>query len=375
MIITTHELFYGASQAFRDYLNTKNSKKILFISHPILTHNPHSYTQKFLRGQFLSQRNKQRPIQGSVVGYLLDMTYTITWVLSDRATYDVFVGVNALNCLVGLILRKFGIVKHVIFYSIDFTPTRFSQRLMNIIYHWIESVCIKHVDERWNVSPRIGQGRETLLHISENEYPQKIVPIGVWERDITQEAGQFNRYALVFLGHLLQKQGVQMILQSLPAIKEKIPEISLHIIGGGEYEHTLKKITTNMRLSKYVKFYGWMSDQVTIRRIMSQCALAMATYDPSGENESNFSYYADPTKIKSYLSCGLPVIMTNISYNAQKLSKRKCAVLVDYSVESVAGTIIELLKNTSRLKLYRKNAIDEAKQFTWEKIFARATGL
>ena len=77
-----------------------------------------------------------------------------------RGRYDVYIGVDPLNCLSGLVLRSLGLVKCVIFYSIDFTPKRFPQKLVNDLYHAIESFCVRFADIRWDISPRIAEGRE-----------------------------------------------------------------------------------------------------------------------------------------------------------------------------------------------------------------------
>ena len=114
-----------------------------------------------------------------------------------------------------------------------------------------------------------------------------------------------------------------------------------------------------------------MWDQEEIRKLLLGCAFAVATYDPQGAQEDNFTYYADPTKIKTYLSCGLPVIMTNVPFNAGDLARRGCAVIVDYDEKSIAKVLIDVLTDKEKLETMRKSAIKTAGEFTWEEILRR----
>lgn len=370
IIITTHYLFYGAAHALKDYLLDKQVY-LLFITLPLLSQR--YATVQLYRNQKLTKENRQkRTVQISFFDYILDLFLIIFWVLREEDS-DLFIGVDPLNCLAGIFLRKIGKVKRVIFYSIDFVPVRFRNTFLNSIYHIIEVFCVKTADENWNVSPRIAQGRKKFLKVSPVLYPQKIVPIGIWNDKIKKRSfAAVKKKHVLFMGHLLKKQGVQMVIEALPLIKKKIPAILLLIIGSGEYEYTLKEQVKRMKLEKQVIFTGWIGDRKVIDTIISESAIAIATYMPEKERLYNFTYYADPTKIKDYLGAGLPIILTNISYNAKTIAKMKCGILVNYDKTEIAGAILSLLNNEDKLKAYRKNAELYAKEFEWKRIFDKA---
>lgn len=371
--IVTHELFYGASQALRDYLNQQKVETVLFVSHPLRAENRRSYYQMFSRGRLIKEVSKSRQPEWVFWQYLRDAFLTFFWIWQTKQKFNIYVGVDPLNCAVGLVLRRLGRVAKVIFYAIDFTPRRFDSPLLNQVYHQLEKWCVKGSDKRWNVSPRISEGRRKFLGLNEKEYSQKVVPIGVWRREIVfKPIAKDRQHWLVFTGHLLKKQGLQEVIQALPLIKNKIPDVHLLVIGGGEYEAKLKEWVNRLDLRGAVTFLGWVSDQKHIRDLLSNCALAVATYAPEGEAEFNFTYYADPTKIKTYLSCGLPVVMTEVSYNARQLEKRGCVQVVDYNREEIAKTIIKLLKDNKRLSQMKEKATQVAHEFTWEQIFTSA---
>lgn len=368
IIIATHELYYGAPQALREYLVGKRVKELVYLSHPIRSENPESKRVVYENGKLLQSFSFARP-SGSAWWFVVDFFTTIVWGIGLRGRYDVYIGVDPLNCLAGIVLRALGLVRCVIFYSIDFTPRRFGHNILDGVYHAIESFCVRFADVRWDVSPRISEGREKFMGLLQKDFPVTVVPVGMWEKDIPEESGSFDAHRIVFVGHLLKKQGVDTVMKAFSMIVKKIKHARLLIIGGGEEEQSLKQLAGKLHLKKYVEFTGWMWDQEEIRKLLLGCAFAVATYDPRGAKEDNFTYYADPTKIKTYLSCGLPVIMTNVPYNASDLARSGCAIIVDYDEKLIAKVLIDVLIDKKKLETMRTKALDTAKEFTWEKIF------
>jgi glycosyltransferase involved in cell wall biosynthesis len=204
---------------------------------------------------------------------------------------------------------------------------------------------------------------------------QKVVPIGIWNNKIRKlPFSKIKRHQLFFVGHLLEKQGVQEVLGAIPLIVEKIPDFKFLIVGGGIYQNFLKKIAAAFGIEQYVEFKGWVKERNVLDSVMSQSALAIAPYKPEKEQIYNFTYYADPTKIKDYLGAGLPVILTDVPYNAKEIERKRCGIIIRYKKEDIASAIITLLSSDRILKEYRRNALMYAKEFDWEKIFDNVLG-
>jgi len=87
------------------------------------------------------------------------------------------------------------------------------------------------------------------------------------------------------------------------------------------------------------------------------------------KEKDRFTYYADPTKLKDYLSTGLPILLTDVPHNARDIENNKCGLIIDYTADRIAEAVIDLMKNEERLKQYRENATNYAKQFDWNIIF------
>ena len=368
IIIATHYLVYGASQALREYLINNKIKKLIFIAHPLKIDETQSYVENIINGKVQNEQKTRLKSKIPVFNYLLETYLTLRWALKEKEKFDLFVGVDCLNAFTGIILKKLNKVKKVIFYTIDYVPKRFDYQILNNIYHWVGKFCVKNADEVWNVSPRIAEGREKIRGLKQNIYnKQKVVPIGVWfDRVRRLPFDKIEKHQLLFVGHLLEKQGVQLVLDSTPEIIKSIPDFHFLIIGGGEYEETLKKKTSDLGIEKYVTFTGWIKDRSKLDQIMADSALAIAMYD---KEKDRFTYYADPTKLKDYLSAGLPVLLTDVPHNAKEIQKRNCGLIVKPDSRSIANAVIDLIKNEEKLKQYRENAANYAKQFDWNIIF------
>ncbi len=375
IIIATHEMFYGVPHALRDYLLNKRIKKLTFIGHPLIDQvvdQGKSSIAVYEKGKQVSEKHITQSMYG-ILSYVFDFFLTTYWIIRQGWKYDLFIGVDALNSMSGLILKKIGRVHKVIFYAMDFHPSRFSNHLLNFLYHKLEEICLKNCDEIWNVSPKIAEGRERFLHISQIDYRQKVVNSGIWNDKIKKfPFDKIKKHQLLFLGHLLKKQGLQMVLEATPVIVKKIPDFKFKILGGGEYEKDLKKLTKELKIQKYIDFKGWIKDRKVIDTTLGESAAAIVVYVPEKEKIHNFSYYGDPIKIKEYLASGLPVILTDVPHNAKEIEMRKCGIVVNYQKEEIANAVIKILSNENELKDYRNNALAYAKEFDWNIIFSKA---
>ena len=371
-IIVTHQMVYGSPQALRDYLNNKKVKQLLFIGLSFLTQNTSSrYLYK--SGKEISKKIIDRGKNIGVKDHIVDFFQVLSWALKEKDKFDTFIGVDNLNCLAGLFLKKIGKVKKVVYYSIDFVPIRFHNLLLNYIFHKIEIICVKYADEVWDLSPRIAEGRRVFLGISSYKNKQKIVSVGIWNDKIRKlPFNKIKKYQLLFVGHLLEKQGVQLVLDSTPKILKDIPNFRFLIIGGGEYKYDLEKKVKELHIEDHVEFRGWVDNRDVLDNILSESACAVATYKPEKQKLYNFTYYTDPTKLKDYLGAGLPIILTDVPHNARDIENKRCGIIVSYKKEEIAKAIVTIIKNEHMLKEYRKNALTFAKQFDWEEIFDKA---
>ena len=204
----------------------------------------------------------------------------------------------------GIILRLFRRVRRVSYWAIDFVPeNRFNSGIKNFIYHKMNIFGYKNADEMWDLSPRMIDAREEFLGIKKNSYRKhKIVPYGMWlDRIERYSYDECKKNTLVFMGHLLEKQGVQLVLDAVPEIIKEIPDFKFKVIGNGNFKEKLKQKVRDLKIEKYVNFLDKIEKNEDMEEEIARSCVAIAPYIAKLDT---WTKYADPGKVKTYLACG-----------------------------------------------------------------------
>lgn len=374
-VIVAHRLFHGVCDDLKKYLVENMCEDVWFIGHEFSSlETRRSFIEHYSKGKLVSSRRSfdYRFLPDALV-YVKDFLYTVYCLLFRISDIDFYYGFGGFNAFCGSVLRRVKNIGKVIFYTIDYVPVRFESRLLNRLYHLIDRFELAHASETWNLSPRMAEGREEIMGLSIEKYPnQVVVPVGIWFDEVTRrDFSEINTSELLFVGHLLEKQGIQLVLEAVPDIVREIPEFRFRIIGKGEYQPELEELIHRLGIEEYVEFEGPIYDIQALNESMATAALAVAMYD---RDIDDFTYYADPTKIKTYLSVGLPLLLTDVPYNAKDIHDRKCGKIVEYDRDAIATAVIELMRDKVMLREYRENAINYAKGLNWNMIFENNLG-
>ena len=360
--IVNHYMVYGAGQALRDYCKTKKIE-FVYVSSPLENKDFNYYVEIY-------KKNKSKKIYfknffPKNFKILFDILFVVYASMFYANRNDIFIGINPLNFYFGKLFKNFN---KKIFYTIDFSKDRYKNSLINFLYHEIEKRCFNSSDINWNVSKKIKIARVKYFKIHNYKNKDLVVPIGTWKTK--KRFTQRNNYQLVFLGHLIKKQGLNLVLSSLRIVKKKINNIKLFVIGGGPELKNLIHTSNNLGLTKNIIFKGWIYNTKEIHSILQKSNFAFATYV---KKDISFTKYSDPTKIKDYLSCGLPIIATNTFHNAVELKKKNCLIILkkENSVH-LSKIIINTLKNQKKINQMRKNCFMYISNYNWAEIFKKA---
>jgi glycosyltransferase involved in cell wall biosynthesis len=366
--IVTHVFATGPAQELEEYLKER-VLLLIFIGHPFTyAKNIRSFYKIYYKGQLIEDGKAPALRLPEICIYLKDVFYTLFWIVSRTGQLDIYVGADPLNALSGIILKKIGKVKKIIFYTIDFTPRRFNNRALNWCYHKIDSFCVRNCDFVWNLSKRMVEARRKK-RITKTDN-QLVVPIGVsFERIKRLNIKDISKNHLVFMGHLKVRQGLELVIDSLPDIIKKIPTVKLIIIGGGELENYLQEQVERLALNNHVEFKGYVEDHKEVEEILVHCGIGLATYQP---HPDSVTWYADSSKPKQYMACGLPVIITKVSHIAVDVESKILGLVIDYGKESFVNAALKLLHDDEFYTRCRNNAVDYAAQLKWETIFDKA---
>lgn len=304
------------------------------------------------------------PLRSSI-NFLQLFWYSIK-LKKEFGTFDYYFTVNAFTAWCGNILRKFGFVKKTIFWVWDYYPPLHPNKII-LFMRWLYWQFDKNVSVTSDRVVFLNKRLETLrkdiniIPIGET-YP--IVPIGTDPlENIQKKIIKDSKIIFGFLGVLKKTQGLDMFFDSLDEIKKTFPNSKLEILGSGPDETHYKNRVKNSPIP--VKFYGFIPKDENVKKIQLGWDIGIALYVPE---ESNVSYYTDPSKIKGYLSLGIPVIITDITF-ANEIRKQKAGMVIAYGkTKELVDAIHTILNNYS---YYQKNALILAKKYSYQKIYRR----
>lgn len=291
---------------------------------------------------------------------ILMVVQTITYSrgLTNKQDRPIFFTVNAFPTLIGIICKKLGIVTKVYYWVWDYYPLKYPDwrmKMIRYIYIVFDTIAIHFADELIFPNHRQLALRNKITRIR-NHY--KIIPLG-GSKPIHFHTRISN--IIGFMGMLKDSQGVELVLNNLKLILKANPRTTIEIIGSGPEEHLYKNLTEDF--GNRVKFYGFIENQNIINRIIRRWFVGLAVYRPIASNES---YYGDPSKIKVYLSQGVPIITTNVTEYGVLAKKYSFGITIAYSGKHLLRAIRTIYKNQ---KMYRKQALSYSEKFYYKTLY------
>jgi glycosyltransferase involved in cell wall biosynthesis len=342
----------GPAQALRDYLVSRGAR-VVTIFHPLTAEQGRRHLiTSYEHGDRVHERGVLLPLSPPL-SYTLD---PFVPVLPPRV--DAWFGFNPLACARGLVARGHGRARFVAHWSVDFVPDRFGRgTIATRIYDRLDRLCCLRADARVELSEAAREARNARHGFTADH--THVVPMGAWiDRVPTTSPEGFERRRVVFLGHLVERQGVHILLEALT----RLPDVSADIVGGGELEPNLRARAMNFGLGDRVVFHGYVEDHRKVERILAGCSIAAAPY---AQRERSFTRYADPGKLKAYAAAGLPIVLTNVPPNAREFEREAGAEIVADDPSALADAISRGLAAEREWRARRASALRYARRFDW----------
>lgn len=178
-------------------------------------------------------------------------------------------------------------------------------------------------------------------------------------------------FSLAFAGTIGPENGLDIAIEAFAIAKKKLPELKLHILGGGMKEDEQKAISLikELKLSDSVIYHGFISDLNKLSGILRHCMVGLAPYR---EISWSVRWYADATKMRLYFANGLPAIATQVPPLGKEAEKKGCAIIVRDTKQELAMAIAHIFSDKKQYIKYRNAAILFAKNNTWEKTYSNA---
>jgi glycosyltransferase involved in cell wall biosynthesis len=348
----------GPAQALRDYL-VDCGADVVTVFHPLTREQGTTHLiSTYPAGSVVQTRSIKVPLRPP-------LSYAVDPLVPLRLpSVDAWFGFNPLACARGLAARRFGHARKVVLWSVDFVPNRFGSRSpLTRLYNSLDRIGCTRADGRVELSEAARLARDRQHGLRGNGPTTLVVPMGAWlGRTPTVGMEGFARRSVVFLGHLVPRQGVGALLDALAILEARGENVVADVIGTGPDEPMLRERVRLLGLANTVRMHGFVADHREVEHLLAASSIGIAPYEPS---ETTFTRHADPGKLKAYLAAGLPIILTDVPPNARELARDAGAVLVRYDPVAIADAIADGLASAERWGKRRSDALRYVRRFDW----------
>ena len=151
--------------------------------------------------------------------------------------------------------------------------------------------------------------------------------------------GLKNRFIIFYHGDLSPKRGIQSVIRAIDICRQHISNILFMVVGNGDAELELRRITKELKLEDNIFFTGG----IPFEKVPNYIKTADVGIIPlPGIDWWNVS---SPIKLKEYLAMQLPVIATDIPAHRFVVEKTGGATLImDNSPYNIAQAILAFHK-------------------------------
>lgn len=195
-----------------------------------------------------------------------------------------------------------------------------------------------------------------------------VAPMGVRveEAGFELEAERKVEGKLFFVGRLVEKKGVKVLLHAMKELLGKGADLKLDIAGDGPLSQRLNNVTKELKLESRVTFLGALGRNEVMEQIRSADALIVpSVIDSSGETEGM------PVVILEAFSQGVPVIASKVSGIPDVVKHGVNGLLVESNDASKLAQAIGRFYDETDINKMRRQSLKTSKSYTTDAITDR----
>jgi glycosyltransferase involved in cell wall biosynthesis len=189
-------------------------------------------------------------------------------------------------------------------------------------------------------------------------------------KEMRAKCARSGNSRFVFIGRLLPLKGVHFAVRALAQIRQRIPDATLAIIGGGPYEKWLRGVVDRCGVTNSVEFIGTLPRNQILNTLHQYTALIFPSLRDSGG-----------MVVLEALSCGVPVVCLDLG-GPGVLVNESCGIVVptigvtERQIEKAIGEAMVRLASLSDAERANlsQGAVARAAQWSWEKLTATVAG-
>ena len=202
-------------------------------------------------------------------------------------------------------------------------------------------------------------------YVVENEYNVlskniSILPNGV-DLSLFDNSKKKNFKKIVFTGAMYYHRGLDILLDAIPKIVEKIPDVEFSLIGSGDELSKLKELVEKNNLENNVEFKGWI-DRDEIPKNIADASIGIGPL-----RLTDVTAGALPIKVLEYMASAMPIIAEKGTLPDDILQNNKNGLFIE-GANDLAEKIIFLLENPKKMESMGQKSKEMVKKFSWDEV-------
>ena len=163
-----------------------------------------------------------------------------------------------------------------------------------------------------------------------------------------------HEYDLVFIGQIIQRKRVDIILESIANVKNSFPQIKACIVGEGPLRQQMEKRASSLGINDNVVFTGYSTE---VNSYLAKSRIFLITSDSEGL----------PFALVEAMSCGLVPVCTDVGTIKDVISNGKTGFLIKPgSVQDLTEKLQLILSNRELYEKNRRNILEHRKNYSFD---------
>jgi len=185
----------------------------------------------------------------------------------------------------------------------------------------------------YNSIKSLGIPEDRLLYLRSNYIHPDFISHSYFYKDSSNDELIF-----AFVGRLVKEKGLDLLLNILPYLKDKI-KFKLFVVGSGPYMSWFKEEIRKLGLNHNVQFIGWLSRKKLAELYSKIDFLLITSYHEGG-----------PRVAYEAMACGTPVVSTDVGNLSEFIENGVDGIILACrEPKSFADIIIKLASNKEKL--------------------------
>lgn len=162
---------------------------------------------------------------------------------------------------------------------------------------------------------------------------------------------------ILYVGRLKRYKGLDMVLEAVAGLRERIPGLRINIAGRGGDRGRLERLVARLGLAPQVRFMGYVSEEEKIA-LLQRAWVAVYPSPKEGWGIVNVEAAA----------CGTPVVASDSPGLRESVAEGVSGRLVPHGdVGAWSAALESLLGDSARVEAMRDGCVTHAAQFSWDR--------